>query len=294
MSISSVIGYITNHPLNKNKKLSSIYRFAKWQIRSRINPAPFVHQFTSKSKIYVAKGMTGATGNLYCGLHEYTDMAFLLHLLRPNDLFADIGANVGSYTVLAAAHAGAHTITFEPLPKTFEWLQKNIEVNKIGGITQAYNIALGAQKDVLRFTQTLDTVNHIATANDTNTIEVPVDTLDNVLNSKVPLLMKIDVEGFETEVLKGASKTLSDGRLKGIIIELNGSGGRYGYDERNIHELLLSQGFAPYIYEPQQRSLIQVNEFGSHNTLYLRDINFIQDRLTRAAKINIPGYGDVA
>ena len=45
--------------------------------------------------------MTGATGNIYCGLYEFLDMAFLLHFLRNGDLFGDIGSNIGSYTVLA-------------------------------------------------------------------------------------------------------------------------------------------------------------------------------------------------
>jgi hypothetical protein len=40
--------------------------------------------------------MTGATQNLYCELHEYNDMAFLLHFLREEDSFADVGANIGS------------------------------------------------------------------------------------------------------------------------------------------------------------------------------------------------------
>ena len=46
--------------------------------------------------------MTGATGNIYCGLHEFIELTFLLHLLRPNDLSLNIGANVGSYIILAA------------------------------------------------------------------------------------------------------------------------------------------------------------------------------------------------
>jgi hypothetical protein len=43
--------------------------------------------------------MTGATGNVYYGLHEFQDMAFVTHYLREGYLFADIGANIGSYSV---------------------------------------------------------------------------------------------------------------------------------------------------------------------------------------------------
>ncbi len=42
----------------------------------------------------VEPGTTGATGNVYCGLHEFEDMALLLHILRKVDRFVDIGANI--------------------------------------------------------------------------------------------------------------------------------------------------------------------------------------------------------
>ena len=43
-------------------------------------------QWIKGSKLIVRNGMTGATGNIYCGLHEFADMGFVLHLLRPGDL----------------------------------------------------------------------------------------------------------------------------------------------------------------------------------------------------------------
>ena len=54
--------------------------------------------------------MTGATQNIYCGLQEFEEMAFLLHFLRKDDLPLDIGANIGSYTILAASSVGARTM----------------------------------------------------------------------------------------------------------------------------------------------------------------------------------------
>src|ERR1700761_268360 len=102
MNIFSLLRFIYSHPLNRNNKLKSIFRFLKWQINIRLNPYPIIYTYTEKAKLIVKKGMTGATGNMYCGLHEYNEMAFLLHLLREDDLFIDIGANIGSYTVLAS------------------------------------------------------------------------------------------------------------------------------------------------------------------------------------------------
>jgi hypothetical protein len=63
---------------------------------------PVVVPFVGDTRLLVARGMRGATGNVYVGLHEFEEMAFALHALRPSSRFIDVGANVGSYTVLAA------------------------------------------------------------------------------------------------------------------------------------------------------------------------------------------------
>jgi FkbM family methyltransferase len=238
----------------------------------------------------VSPGMTGATGNLYCGLHEFHDMGFMLHFLRRDDQFVDIGANIGSYTILAAAHVGASTISIEPVPTTYDHLMNNILINRIQDRVKAFNVALGSSKGLLNFTTSFDTVNHVATKEEKDTIEVKVEVLDELLeNSKTPTLLKIDVEGFETEVIKGAMKTLLKNELKAIIIELNGSGARYGYDESKIKDVLMEAGFKSCSYDPFLRSVSESEALSSHNTIYVRDMKFVNDRVSKANKVNIFG-----
>lgn len=288
MSLVSTLKFITNHPLNKNNKVKAVFRFAKWQLRNKIKDKPIVHEFTEKSKLIIQKGMTGATGNLYCGLHEFNDMGFLLHFLRENDLFVDIGANVGSYTILASAQIGANSIAIEPIPSTYKNLTQNIYVNNIEAKVQSHNIALGSENGEISFTSSLDTMNHVSNEKSDNDIIVTVSTLDNILKDKsVPALIKIDVEGFETEVLKGASLTLKDERLKAIIIELNGSGKQFGFEEKEIHENLLNLSFKPYTYNPFKRSLTLVETYGEENTIYIRDLNFVKGRVKAAERIRV-------
>ena len=288
MSLLSLLKFITTHPLNRKNKIKAVSRFAKWQINTRLNPYPVVYSYTDRTKLIIQRSMTGATGNLYCGLQEFNDMGFLLHFLRKDDLFIDIGANIGSYTVLAGAHVGAKVVSIEPVPQTFEHLKRNIAINQIDSNVMAYNFALGDEKGQISFTSTLDTMNHVATASETNTIQVPVDTLDAILEKeKDPVLLKIDVEGFETDVLNGASATLKKDSLKAIIIELNGSGEKYGYDETHLHEKLLAGGYSPYQYNPFERQLTAINSFGSHNTIYVKDLAFVQERVNKADKLKI-------
>ena len=288
MILYNILKYIYSHPFNSENKISGVLNFFKWQINCFLNPYPIIYQYTENAKLIVCKGLTGATGNLYCGLMEFNDMAFLLHFLRRTDLFIDIGANIGAYTLLASSEIKANSISIEPLEDTFLILMDNIYINNIQDNVKAYNIGLGSKISKTHFTKSLDTINHVATKEEIDTIEVKIDTLDNLLmNEQCPSLIKIDVEGYENEVINGAKKTLENQSLKAIIIELNGSGSRYGYDDENIHLKLLQYGFKPYCYNPNGKELKALKTFGNHNTLYLRDVNFIEERIKSSKRIKV-------
>ncbi len=95
-----------SHPLNRNGRFAALGRWLRWQTATRLLPYPIVVPFVNEIRLVAERGMTGATGNYYCGLHEPEDMAFVLHFVRSGDVFYDVGANVGAYSLLAAA-AGA-------------------------------------------------------------------------------------------------------------------------------------------------------------------------------------------
>jgi hypothetical protein len=116
---------------------------------------------------------------------------------------------------------------------------------------------------------------------------VRIDTLDNIFQDATPLIMKMDVEGFETKAIAGARRILADDGLKGIIIELNGSGARYGFDDARIHDTLLQHGFKCYAYEPYGRTFHPIDLYGKHNTIYLRDLVFFESRVRSARRITV-------
>jgi len=299
MGLVKVLGSILNHPFNRENQIRAVRRFINWQVKSRCFPNRlFVHSLSKNSKMYVKQGMTGITGCIYNGLLEYEDMLFLLHCLRKEDTFIDVGANVGVYTILASVEIGAETIAFEPIPSTFEILLKNLDLNSMKNKhVHALNLGLGSRKGSLAFTRSEDTVNHVATEKEISggdIIQVPICRLDEVIEKNYMLkdvvIMKMDVEGFETEVLRGCPSLLADKRLKAVVIELNGSVIRYGYDDNWIHELFLSNGFYPYSYEPSRRQLTKlVANLSCHNTIYLRNEEFVMKRLFSAKSVEIQG-----
>lgn len=287
-------GFIFSHPLGKKHPIKSLSRFALWQLQCLLFPSKLsIKDFLPPVKYYAYKGLTGITGNIYTGLHEFEDMAFLLHFLMPQDYFIDIGANVGSYTLLASGICGAKSTAIEPIQSTFELLNKNVLLNNLQNKVVLYNAGAGAALGNLVFTTDQDTTNHVIIDDkqllEGNIINVPILTIDTLIIPNTPSLIKIDVEGFETEVLKGMSATLRNPALKAIIIELNGSGERYGFNDMQIHELLLANDFNSYSYNPFKRLLTAMNGFGSTNTIYCRDLEFINERIKNAKAIKLMG-----
>ncbi len=287
MPLLATLRRIYRHPLNADAPWRGLLRFATWQVRTRLRPGPLVHAYTERSKLLVSRGMSGATGNIYCGLIDYADMGFLLHFLRPGELFVDVGANVGTYSVLAAAEIGADTIAVEPVPAAFAHLTANVALNEVQERLTALNVAVGSEPGTLAFTATEDINNHVTDAAGENTIQVEVRTLDGILSGHHPTLLKVDVEGYEAEVFRGGEATLAQESLQAIIIELDGLGNRYGYDERKVHDRLVKAGFHPCSYDPRARALVVLPSFGRRNTIYVRDVSAAQRKLVAARSVVI-------
>jgi FkbM family methyltransferase len=289
-----MLRFITEHPLNRKRKVASMLRLVSWQLGSRIASGPVTINFVNDAKLLVRPGMTGATGNIYTGLHEFEDMAFVLHVLRTSDLFVDVGANVGSYTILASAALGAKTIAFEPIPTTYGHLVDNIDLNGVHDLVIAHNIGVGAERGELIFTSSLDTVNHVlgAAESDIASTKIAVNTLDETLGESRPTVIKIDVEGFETRVIDGAGKALSRDTLLAVVMELNGSGERYGFDESTLHARMLGYAFRPFTYSPFTRQLLSLEgkKSTSGNTLYIKNLERVQERLVSAQPFTVLGH----
>jgi FkbM family methyltransferase len=289
-----MLRFITEHPLNRKRKVASMLRLVSWQLGSRIASGPVTINFVNDAKLLVRPGMTGATGNIYTGLHEFEDMAFVLHVLRTSDLFVDVGANVGSYTILASAALGAKTIAFEPIPTTYGHLVDNIDLNGVHDLVIAHNIGVGAERGELIFTSSLDTVNHVlgAAESDIASTKIAVNTLDEMLGESRPTVIKIDVEGFETRVIDGAAKALSRDTLLAVVMELNGSGERYGFDESTLHARMLGYAFRPFTYSPFTRQLLSLEgkKSTSGNTLYIKNLERVQERLVSAQTFTVLGH----
>jgi FkbM family methyltransferase len=273
------LAFITRHPLTRERPLAALARFAWWQVESRARQE-IEFDWIEGAKLVARHGMTGATGNIYCGLHEFADMAFVLHLLRPGDPFVDAGANIGSYTVLASGVCGAKSIAIEPDPLTMASLKKNIAINGIGDRVRPVEAALGARTGMALFTVGLDTINRMATQADQSTRTVRVLRLDEVLAGEGPVLIKLDVEGFEAEVLAGARETLLQPSLLAVETECGAPA---------VVDQLRAAGFERAFYDPFTRRLCRTPVWAQHNELFVRGCDAVEGRLSDARPISVLG-----
>lgn len=143
----------------------------------------------------------------YTKLHDdVPEIRWLKEHLSAGDHVVDCGAHHGLMSVLFAKWVGekGRVTTFEALPTNAEVIKKNVLLNGLSNVT-VRNEAVGKEEGTISFT--LDSNASVATRADKRTIEVPLVNLDSALDSSATLL-KIDVEGFELEVLKGASQLL--------------------------------------------------------------------------------------
>jgi FkbM family methyltransferase len=273
--------FLATHPLTRRRRLSATARVLRWQITSRILDEVIV-DWIGGTRFAARRGMTGVTGNIYAGLHEFADMAFVLHFLRAGDLFADVGANIGSYTVLASGVIGCRTVAFEPDPATAAALERNISLNKIAERVELRISAVGDRDGSARFSIGLDTQNHVLTGADVIGRSVPMQSLDRALfdSGRVPILIKIDVEGYEAEVLRGARAVLAAPGLKGVLTENRSPA---------VVEMLKSAGMAEFAYDAFAHRLVPANEVPMANALFLRDPDRVANRVSLAHPVRILG-----
>jgi FkbM family methyltransferase len=169
---------------------------------------------------------------LTTGIYDLTVSEVLARLIRPGATVVDCGANIGYMTVLAAVAAGptGKVIAFEPNPALFPVLEQNVsgarEHRPIATVDlrqEAIGDRSGTAELVLPKDISLnDGIAHIAAADDDPgaiKVTVALRTLDETIGDGAVDVMKIDVEGFELQVLEGAIGALRARRIRHIVFE---------------------------------------------------------------------------
>jgi FkbM family methyltransferase len=282
--------FVLGHPMNRNHKLVAVWRFIKWQSTSRITNSDKHFSWIGNTKFKVRRGESGLTMSIYTGLQEFPEMGFLLHFLRNQDTFLDVGANIGSYTILGAFVCKSNVIALEPHPKSYQRLRENVALNLNGGSVDLIQVGAGAKKGFAMLTEELDSKNFVVESysKGQQTVEIVIDKLDSIVKRNIPTLIKIDVEGYEIYALKGARNILADDNCNAIILEINSLSDRYDTSESDLLKFLSDFKFYPYKYDPITRSLDKINGINLEqtNTIFIKDFDFVKSRIHSSKKLS--------
>lgn len=179
----------------------------------------------------------GASKAVYANPPDWPEMLVWQQRLRPGDLFVDVGANVGTYS-LWAADLGATVIAIEPGALACQRLRRNIELNDFP--ISVIEAAASNQEGTTTIDADQDTGAHIGAGSRS----VPTVTLDSVIGSRVVAGVKVDVEGAERLVLEGAHRALAEHRIGCLQLEWNSASlVHYGEQRGVVADLLTEVGY---------------------------------------------------
>ncbi len=211
--------------------------------------------------------------SIYLHIFEPYESALARSYLRPGMTFVDAGANIGYYTLMASSIIGdaGHVYAFEPSPYAVGKLKETVRENDIGNVTIT-EAALGDAKGEAAIYLSKSRANHTPTMieNDGGRPHmIRVEMLDEFLEkhsiSRVDLL-KIDVEGFEPNIIRGAQRALTAGKVAVILCEFNEHWLLRNHSSSvHLMELLASFGFRSVGQEFNRRDAIQ-NLFLIHSS----------------------------
>ena len=183
------------------------------------------------------------------GLMGFDDIQYLKSLVRPHWLIGDIGANQGIYTLFFSNIVPrGYVYSFEPDPALFATLEENVQRNKANNVT-LFKAAAASQTAKLSLQPGLFNRgdNQILRAGRSGTGAISIDaiSLDQAIPEQRLDLLKIDVQGFEVEVLKGAQQILQTNPDLLIYIEFWPHGLRKaGSDPQELLDILHKAGFS--------------------------------------------------
>ncbi len=139
--------------------------------------------------------------------YEIDLLTEMFHRAMPGDVFIDVGAHIGNHSLFLAGIAGLQGIAIEPNISCFRQLANNIEINNLLGQMQLINASVGGKSGRCNVVVVDDHNSGMSRIEEDHDGTVPIITIDSLQLDRLDIL-KIDVEGYEMEVLRGARSAL--------------------------------------------------------------------------------------
>ena len=239
--------YHARHPLSRGRRAHAVFNLLAWQAWRRVVRTPVTVELQTGTKLVCPTWSKIAGAWVSIGAHE-PELFFVADVVRPGDVFVNVGANIGVYAVTAALR-GARALAFEPNDQAMAMLRRNAELDNVETLLTVSSDALSDYDGAGAFTTDLECSNQLA-AEGAAGVPVRVKKLDSSLPELGAIgvdFLKIDAEGFDEAVLRGAAETLRTQRPT-VIVEIWGGGG-------SVRKLLESAGYRAYAYDYEAHQL---------------------------------------
>jgi FkbM family methyltransferase len=272
-------------PYNRKNPVFAVKRFIIWKIIRAARLKNVKIKFWDDRIIFINYDSSQSMWLMYNYIVDWEEFNLIQNYIKSHDHIADIGANMGFYSIwMSKFISGTGRIhSFEPDQNNFKRLNENVKLNKLDDVVKTSQIAVSEVNGQLSFTIGLDGENHIVTDNKAQVVQIKSVTLDTYAkNNQITMFsyVKLDVEGFEKNVLQGASELLSLRRIDIIQLEINKSLYNSG---TTINELLVELKKYNYqlcSYEIVSNSVTPINySIERENYFAVKDIGLINKRL---------------
>jgi FkbM family methyltransferase len=231
----SIPAMVWLEPSNRDERIKRVFMSIFWQLWKRFKLPPLIYNLDNGAYFVLDPKSGNSVGAIYTKIYSSRHVRFVRKHIVPNGLMVDVGAHAGLYTLLFL-HQISGAVCFEPAPDTIRLLRRNILLNDINA--EIKELAVGERSGNCFFTIT---GNNSATNFIGRTgLQLPMTCLDDSLEGITNLsFLKIDVEGGEENVLKGAVHLLKSNPRAIVQVEITG-------DKEPIVDTLRASGFRVY------------------------------------------------
>lgn len=224
---------------------------------------------------------------------ENDEIVFLNRFLKPGDQFIDIGANSGLFTIYAARRVGNEgaVFAFEPTDTTYKKLCENVVLNNFSNIF-THQLAISSKNENLEFyslSEGFDAWNSLAKPiinkkyKLLNVKALQIDKIGEIdIDFNNSVLVKIDIEGWELQAIKGGKDCLKNERSPTLMIEFADEHARNaGASCRELYTFLESLGYKMFKYDKLKNELIDAPniDYYYENIIATKKIDFVNERL---------------
>ncbi|HEY1779304.1 MAG TPA: FkbM family methyltransferase [Roseiarcus sp.] len=267
----SRIGWLLSHPEFRKHPVRVSSGVVSWEI----------HKLLSRNMALELDGLKltarpiDGNGRLICyfGTKFDTIFDFLKTYLKPGMVFADVGANIGSHAINAARLVGGtgSVFAFEADPDTYRLLARNIQSNGLRNI-ELRQTCVSDHVGTLSFYKHKDSAkSSIVDRGEKLSVTLPSDTLDNLIPDNMRIdVLKVDVEGAELSVLRGATGVFTDERRPSVVI-IEVFDVRDNTDRsEGIREVLEGYGYEFYLFDGHALTPLSgsaLNAFAVHKSV---------------------------